>query len=63
MYKNHHSLLHNLGVIVLFIYLHFVQGININITRDINLQPFLYKRLFGEHPSVLLILLLYAEFQ
>ena len=63
MYKNHHSLLHNLGVIVLFIYLHFFQGININITGDINWQPFLYKCLFGEHPSVLPILLLYVVFQ
>ena len=30
---------------------------NINNVRDINLHPFLNKRLFGEHPSVVSILL------
>ena len=49
MYTDHNSLLHNFGVILKF----FVQ----NTVRDINLQPFSNECLFGEHPSVLLILL------
>ena len=51
MYKNHASLLHNLGVIA-FAILNFCPELNINTIRDINLQPFLNKHLFGEHPSV-----------
>ena len=52
MYKNHNSLLHNLGVISFVIHA-LCQEHNINTIRDINLQ-----HLFGEHPSVLPILLL-----
>ena len=53
MYKNHNSLLHNIGVIALHYTKFFGPEHNINIIRDINLQPFSNKHLFGEHPSVL----------
>ena len=57
VYKNHKSLLHNIGVIALC-YTFFCPEHNMNIIKDINLQPFSNKQLFGEHPSVLQILLL-----
>ena len=63
MYKNRTSLLPNLGVIALSGYiLKFCLGHNINTIRDINLQLFLNKRLFGEHPLVIPILLFSATF-
>ena len=43
--------------LVPFVILKFCPEHNINTTRDINLQPFSNKYIFGEHPSVLLILL------
>ena len=57
MCKNHNSLLHNVGVIAICYTYFFCPEHNINIVRDINLQPFLNKHLFGEHLMVLPILL------
>ena len=57
MYKNHNYLLHSLGVLP-FVILKFCPEHNINTIRDINLQPFSNKCLFGEHPSVSPIFLL-----
>ena len=61
MYKNHNSRLHNIGVIALCYTYFFCPEHTINIIRDINLQPFLNKHLFGEHPLVLPIPLFSAK--
>ena len=45
MHKSHFSLLHNLAVIALVI-LKLCPKHNINTIRNVNLQPFLNKRLF-----------------
>ena len=39
----------------------FCPEYNIKTTSDINLQPFLNKPFFGEHPSVLQILLFFQK--
>ena len=51
VYKNHNfDIFCIISELLAFLILEICPEHDINTIRDINLQPFSYKRLFGEHP-------------